>query len=309
MIRVRNAIKQAMYSAGFHRRRLSALPYPGTAVLAYHGIRPAAARSGAMPYEGLHVRAHRFDEQCAIVRELCQPLSFEAWTRIADGETAAPARAALITFDDGYKSVLTEALPILEKYEIPAVVFLCTQPIEQGHAFWFDAMAAKAGEEAVEQVKALPWSEWRTATAPFQDAAPAEGMAPLTVEDVRELAAHPLITIGSHSATHPLLSRAPVQVQHEELARSKATIESWIGRPVTAFAYPNGRPRIDYTEDTIRELEVCGYRHAFAVGFQFARGAGARFEQRRFLMLDAMVGVDLAHRLTVSWPRGAEAIA
>lgn len=301
-----HAIKRALYASHVYRRRLRARPYPGAAVLAYHALRRDSTPADSMPFQQLHVSVSRFEEQCAVLRELCHPLTFDEWNRVASGEIDVPERAALVTFDDGYKTVLTDALPILEKYQIPAIVFLCTQPIEHGRAFWFDSMAAHAGEEAVEDVKARPWSEWRALTAQYERAVPTGALAPLTIDDVRTLAVHPLITIGSHTATHPLLSQAPLDVQHEELERSKAALESWIGRPVTAFAYPNGRPRVDYTGDTVRALAACGFRHGFAVGHRFARYEMSRFEQQRFLMLDGLNGVELAHCLAWSWPRGPE---
>lgn len=300
---LRHLGKQVLDASGFYRRRLRERPYRGVAVLAYHGIRSDALPEGSMPFEQLHVTARHFDQQCRVLRDMCRILTFDEWNRIAAGEMPIPERAALVTFDDGYRSVLTEALPILERHEIPAIVFLCTDPIERGRQFWFDSMAIRLGEGAVERVKDLPWREWREAVAQHETPADTGPTAPLTIDEVRTLASHPLVTIGSHSATHPLLGRAPVEIQLAELQESRAKLESWIERRVSAFAYPNGRPRIDYTADTIRALTATGFRHAFAVGHQFARYEMSRFEQYRFLMLDGMHGTELAHCLALSWPR------
>ena len=83
------------------------------------------------------------------------------------------------------------------------------------------------------------------------------------------LAASPLITVGSHSAGHPILAMAPREEQHAQLCGSRRKLEAWIQRPVTALAYPNGRPGRDYTADTVSAAIECGFEHAFAIGDAF----------------------------------------
>jgi peptidoglycan/xylan/chitin deacetylase (PgdA/CDA1 family) len=123
------------------------------------------------------------------------------------------------------------------------------------------------------------------------------------VSELQQLAAHPLITIGAHTASHPILARAPIAVQREEIVESRAELEGWLGKPVTAFAYPNGRPGADYTDDTVALVAAAGFASAFTTGGAFAERGGAPFEHPRFLMLDSVDGPELAHRLATSWPR------
>ena len=68
-----------------------------------------------------------------------------------------PPRPVLITFDDGYRSVLTIGAPILAAYELPAVVFACSGPMDQRRLLWFEDVAAREGEAAVEPWKARPY--------------------------------------------------------------------------------------------------------------------------------------------------------
>ena len=70
------------------------------------------------------------------------------WTTIAAGRTP-PAGTVCITFDDGYRDNLTVAAPILEKYRLPATLFLATGFVERGETQWSDtaALAVAAGPE------------------------------------------------------------------------------------------------------------------------------------------------------------------
>jgi peptidoglycan/xylan/chitin deacetylase (PgdA/CDA1 family) len=298
-------IKTALNRLGVYRRRLAAHARPGVAVLAYHGVRPA--RGAWMHFANLHVTSGRLDDHCRALRDLdCSFLSLADWCRIAAGERPAPPRAVMLTFDDGYRSVLTHALPVLERHGIPAAVFVCTSPIERQVRFWFDAIADEGGEAAVEQAKTLAYGEWRDDVRRAERrVAAGDPHAPLTIRELQQLAAHPLIAIGAHTASHPILAKAPPDVQQEEVEGSRAALRAWLGSTPAAFAYPNGRPRIDYTDATLRVLAEGGTSHAFTTGNAFADPSAAALEHPRFLMLDAVDGVELAHRLAVAWPRTA----
>jgi peptidoglycan/xylan/chitin deacetylase (PgdA/CDA1 family) len=258
------------------------------------------------------VTAARLDEHFRTLRALgCAMLSLADWTEITARRMPAPPRAVMVTFDDGYRSVLTRALPVLEAHGIPAAVFVTTSAVERQSLFWFDAVAGAAGETAVERAKSLGWQEWRDVAARAERRAVAgDPHAPLTVDDVRRLAAHPLVTIAAHSVSHPILANAPAAVQREEIDGSCAALKSWIGRRPDAFAYPNGRPGVDYTAETVRLAAESGIVHAFTVGERFADPCGPQLEAPRFLAHEALTGVELAHRLAVAWPRAsAEAMA
>jgi peptidoglycan/xylan/chitin deacetylase (PgdA/CDA1 family) len=62
----------------------------------------------------------------------------------------------------------------------------------------------------------------------------------LTPGEVTTLAEHRTIQIGSHTYSHASLATLPVDCQHDEIVTGRRQLESWIGSPVTAFAYPFG---------------------------------------------------------------------
>lgn len=259
---------------------------------------------GTMAFEGLHVRRHELEAHCRLLRDACDPIDLHAWRGAVEGSVRLPPRPVLVTFDDGYRSVFSRARPILERYEIPAVVFACTDPMARRRTFWYDALALARGERAVEDAKTAPYEEWcalhATWSLPVDDDAP---HAPLTSAEVRALGQHPLFEVGGHSATHPILSRAPREVQRAEIANNAADLEAWAGYRPRVFAYPNGRPGVDYAGDTIELLMSCGFECAFTTGSGFATSGQPMFERTRFLMLADVSAPELAHRLCYSWRR------
>jgi peptidoglycan/xylan/chitin deacetylase (PgdA/CDA1 family) len=296
--------KYALWTAGHYRRRLRNVMFPGVAVLGYHGVRADDWPSGTMTFEGLHVRVHELEEHCRLLRQSCHPISLRDWQSALNGGPSLPERPVLVTFDDGYRSVLTLASPILQRYAIPAVVFACSAPIERQQLFWYDAVARLRGEAAVEPLKGVAFDEWQRLTTEDQLPATADDPhAPLSIVELRALAEQPGVEIGSHTTTHPILAHASLVVQREQLLHSKAQLEAWIAKPVTAFAYPNGRPGQDYTTETVNLARECGFTIAFSTRVGFAGVRESRWEFSRFLMLTGLTAAELAHRLCYSWQR------
>jgi len=74
-------------------------------------------------------------------------------------------------------------------------------------------------------------------------------------EEIARLAAHPLIEIGGHTASHPHLSWLPLDRQQQEIVSGKTTLENWIGKPVTGFSYPFGNHGPE-TEELLPSLGI-----------------------------------------------------
>ncbi|MGE0257070.1 MAG: polysaccharide deacetylase family protein [Alphaproteobacteria bacterium] len=290
-------------ASGIYRRRLQRRPFDGVAILAYHGVRDDSLPRSAMQGAELHVGARRLAEHCEVLRELCTPITAAQFLAAARDGRPLPPRAVLLTFDDGYASWRSHALPMLERFEVPAVMFLCTDPIARGVRFWFDAVAEQQGPAAVAAMKRLPYAAWRAAAGRCEMAArPGDPHAPLTVDDVRALASSPLVELGGHTVTHPILANASAAEQQVEVEGCARAIAAWTGTPPRLFAYPNGRPGVDYSPETV-SLVRATFDDAFAVGDAFACPPRHAGEHRRFLMLDSVSGAELAHRLAGAWRR------
>jgi peptidoglycan/xylan/chitin deacetylase (PgdA/CDA1 family) len=301
---MKRLIKGALARSGHYQHRLRQLSFPGVAVLCYHGVRGSAQPRGAMPNEALHVTQRELAEHCRLIAETCHPIDLATFTAAAHGG-ALPRRPVLFTFDDGYRSTLSLALPVLRHYGIPAAIFAVAGPIAEGRLFWFDAVARARGAAAVEEAKQLPYDAFHELVGRHRTPAAADDpCAPLSIAELRSLAAAPDCAIGAHTLEHPILARATLADQRREIAGSRARLEEWLDRPVATFAYPNGRPGIDYTGDTVALLGEERFTAGFTTANGFA-GCAEPFEVPRFLMLSGIATAELAHRLAYSWLRPA----
>jgi peptidoglycan/xylan/chitin deacetylase (PgdA/CDA1 family) len=295
--------KHGLLALGQYRRALATTTFPGVAVLGYHGLRADNLPSGAMAFENLHLRASTFDAHCRVIRRCCDPITLDDWRAAAAGGPPLPPRPVLITFDDGYRSVSRIAAPILAAHRLSAVVFVCTEPIASRRLLWFDDVAARDGEAEVERWKSRDYDGWFAAcaaTAPVDDDDP---RALMTVDELIAMDRSGRIEIGGHTARHPILARASSEHQREEISGSLESIRQWTGRPARAFAYPNGRPDLDYTGATVGILREYGVDAAFTMRPAFARRDEPALERSRFLIVDDVSGAELAHRLAYTWPR------
>lgn len=196
-------------------------------VLMYHKINDVPGNPTTVP-TGV------FDEQMALVGELgYRPVDLDAvLAHYVDGRQL-PHKAVLITFDDGYKDNLQNAVPILRRYGYPAVLFV---PI--GY---------------VSDVLPLPHEE------PLA----ARGVLNRTVdwEEVAELERHG-VRIESHGIGHRPLADLEVDEAAREIVLSKLQLEERLGRPVRAFAYVKGS-EAHYRPVHLSLLKQAGYDVAF----------------------------------------------
>jgi peptidoglycan/xylan/chitin deacetylase (PgdA/CDA1 family) len=174
--------------------------------------------------------------------------------------------------------------------------------VRDGTSFWFDALARERNEAEVETAKQLSFAEWRS-TWTTRAAAADDPVAPLDVAQLQRLASHPLVTLGAHTQTHLILARAPREVQATEIRGSLDALASWTGVRPVAFAYPNGRPGVDFDATTMGLVASASARVAFTTHPAFARSDEPPMARSRFLMLANVDAAELAHRLMVTWPR------
>ncbi len=296
--------KQGALAAGHYRRTLRRARFPGVAVLAYHALRGDDWPDGAMPFENLHVRASTFAAHCRAIRETCDPISLDDWRRALAGGEPLPPRPVLVTFDDGYRSVFTIAAPILAANRLPAVVFACSDPIARRARLWFDAVAARGGEAAVDEWKRRDYTAWLAACgADTPQVSDDDPCAMMDTEEIGALSRQSGVEIGAHTARHPILARAAAADQRAEIEINRDALQRWTGRAVRAFAYPNGRPSLDYTAETVATLDALGFDFAFTTVARFAAPSEPPLERSRFLIVSEVTAAELLHRLAYTWPR------
>jgi peptidoglycan/xylan/chitin deacetylase (PgdA/CDA1 family) len=104
-----------------------------TVILAYHRV-----ASLSTDPQLLAVSPNRFDEQMAALRQAFAPVSLAE--AVASHRHGEPSSGVVLTFDDGYSDNLHKALPILERHEFPATVFVTSGYVGETREFWWDEL-------------------------------------------------------------------------------------------------------------------------------------------------------------------------
>jgi peptidoglycan/xylan/chitin deacetylase (PgdA/CDA1 family) len=254
-------------------------------VLRYHRVYP----DGLAPLYELGVPRSLFEAQLDFLKTHCAVVSLgEVCAGLFEG-APLPDRAVTITFDDGYRDNLTEALPALKARGLPATVFVTAGHVETGEPFWWDRVAsafenAPDGEVQVdgerarlsdaasrlriidavcERAKLMPHSEARAWIAELEQqlgAPDRQERSVLTWDEVRALR-NDGVEIGSHTLDHPVLSRMEPAEAERQIVESRRLLEEHLDSPVTFFAYPNGK-RDDLTPEVVAAVRRAGYRAA-----------------------------------------------
>jgi len=92
------------------------------------------------------------------------------------------------------------------------------------------------------------------------------------------------VEIGSHTLTHPHLTRLETKELHNELKSSKLTLEDKLGKEVTSFAYPYG----EYDRRVVEAVANCGYSCAFTTRHLYASRASDVFQIPRFEPIESV---------------------
>jgi peptidoglycan/xylan/chitin deacetylase (PgdA/CDA1 family) len=261
-------------------------------VLMYHRVAP---RSGDL--WNICIEPGRFAEQIEALKRVREVVPLDrvlAW-REHGGGNGKPLAA--VTFDDGYRDAVDAALPILERLDCPATVYVVTGLVGTNKAFWWDElvrliMTAPASSPPLKLrfghgVTELPVPDdeagrrkvcrkvrrWLRHSPPdridekLDDIAAWAGAArgapdadrAMTPEEVGRLSGG-LVTIGAHTVSHPSMPGLPAEAQLREIAESRRACEAWIGRPVDQFAYPFG----DYDRSSVAAVRAAGLTSACA---------------------------------------------
>ena len=241
---------------------------PTLTIFMYHGLVEAPL---AVP-DWCLIAADRFERHLVHLRRhfRIRPL----------GEALADLRAgtldrdtAAVTFDDGLASVHDLALPLLEKHEAPATIFLATGFVDAPGSLWWCDLVQALNTTTADSVrwrdtthpvptpsarrrfltgvqfalKRLPHDEMLREVEDLVDqllpgARPPSAFPTLSAGQVAELASHRLIDFGAHTCDHTILTKVPSQLAKAQIESSIVRTEELTGRECRLFSYPNGGP-------------------------------------------------------------------
>lgn len=178
---------------------------------------------------------------------------------LADKHDGAEHWNILITIDDGFRNVYTEAFPLFRRLNVPFVFYLATGLVERGFRICpyaqLDGMMLVIDEALARGMNPdLCFRRYRRLKRyfPFLDGRIVMRMifgknldfggyfrrSVITPDEVREMSDSGFCEVGSHTVRHVHVDRT--WNVERELTESKAKIEEWTGRPCRSFSYPYG---------------------------------------------------------------------
>ena len=278
-------------------------------VLLYHRVLPRP--DPLVPHEP---DAAQFDAQLACLSRVFRVLSLEDGLRMLKLGTL-PARAVCITFDDGYRDNIEVAVPILKRHGLTATFFIATGFLDGGMMMhdtvieavrrlpdgpcdlgWIDLGQQLIGDahsrvalidEFVRRVKYLPFQEraevcLRLAQGDHKQLPTDLMMAP---DHVRQLLAEGM-EVGAHTHNHPILARLNPDEASAQILKGRDTLTDLLGAAPTLFAYPNGKPNLDYGAEHVDLVKQAGFSAAVSVSMGTASRGSDHFQIPRFIPWD-----------------------
>jgi peptidoglycan/xylan/chitin deacetylase (PgdA/CDA1 family) len=214
----------------------------------------------------------------------------EACERLVAG--ALPSRAAVITFDDGYRDNFTVALPILRRHGASAAFFVATGFLGGGTMFndriieavrrcerraldlnWLGlgtvtlddwAKRIAAAERTIGAVKHLSPADREERVERFEHSCGARAIdGPMLRPEQVTALARAGMEVGGHTRSHPVLVALADGAAQEEIVGGRTDLAALTGQAVRLFAYPNGRRTADYDDRHVAMVRDAGYDFAF----------------------------------------------
>jgi len=218
-----------------------------------------------------------------------------------------------LTFDDGWRDNAVNAYPLLQKYQVPASIFLSTDFIGSRQRFWWESIGETLWNSHGEKARAhlidclqqlgrplpvlcddpdvqrrslalLHFLQALKTLSPqdlnhLTDACPQESLPQaLDWHQVRSLEASGLIRFGPHGASHAILTGLDDQTLDEELSRSRQALLNGCNRPLPVYCYPNG----DNDERVRQHVADHDFPFALGTGTGIYRGANDPLALPRF---------------------------
>ena len=295
-------------------------------IMIFHRVLPQ--RDPLFPAE---VDADDFDRICGWVASMFNVLPLDEAVDRRD-RSSLPARALSITFDDGYADNHDVAMPILQRHGLSAAFFVATGFLDGGR-MWNDSVIeairrtqrqsldlSHLGVDGLAEFDIGSTEQRRAAITAIigkvKHRNPAERLQ--LVQAVAEACAASLPTdlmmrsdqvramrqggmlVGAHTVSHPILAGLSASDTRREIADSRDCLQAILGEPVSLFAYPNGKPVDDYSDETVGIVRDLGFKAAVSTAWGAARADTDRHQLPRFTPWDqgrTRFGLRMMHNL------------
>ncbi|MCE7979664.1 MAG: polysaccharide deacetylase family protein [Caldilinea sp. CFX5] len=211
---VRRLTQLTIKSALFLTAALRPNANPGCNFLAYHSV------SGQVPTE-MDLAPVIFERQLTFLADTARVIGYDPAFSQLQSDQIGNKPGLVLTFDDAYLNFYTHVFPLLQRLNLPAILFVPTGFIEERIAY------------------PMPDNFGLT-------------IEPVTWEMLGEMAASGLVTLGAHTHTHPVLTKVSLAQLEEELARPLELFQKRLGLTPRHFAYPRAIWNIEVEKVVMR---------------------------------------------------------
>lgn len=253
-------------------------------ILMYHRITDSS--------DGQGITVEQFRKHVEIIKSYFSPMTLRDLLRAYE-KGSVPENTVVITFDDGYSDFAELAFPILEKEQVPATLFVTTGFVNGDIWLWPDQIRYAISKTKINNIK-LPAIEksldvatdpqgcwnvianycisipnekklsfidqvFRQLQVEKPNIVPDE-FRPLSWLQIRDMTKRGL-DIGSHSISHPILTKLSDQELFKELSQSKHKLMEEVNQEIDVFCYPNGSPD-DFDKRVQDFIRRSGYNYA-----------------------------------------------
>jgi peptidoglycan/xylan/chitin deacetylase (PgdA/CDA1 family) len=265
---------------------------PTAAILAYHSIAENPQQTDHIL--GVSRGRDEFERHMKTLAQKFHPVTIEAVANFAQGKGKLPPRAVAVTFDDGFADNYEVALPILQRYGIPASFYIMVEAVEHGTLPWycrlryaFNVAKVSAWQDpnsgrtyrldVLDERKAaqsLSWDTGARLTGAAQQAYVGQCEQDLEVEPVK--APHGFMMtwdqvrglrkaghiVGGHTLWHPNVAQVTPPEARSEIMECKKRLEEKMGEPVVHFSYPHPALNPHWSNHTLELTKEAGFKSA-----------------------------------------------
>jgi peptidoglycan/xylan/chitin deacetylase (PgdA/CDA1 family) len=264
----------------------------GARILIYHGI----CEHDHTRFNPIFLTKDMFEQQLKLFKKFCNLVTLDEYY----GGTFSNDRLNLcLTFDDGFANNVKYALPLLEKYKVPAAFFITAVREAGFNILWNDFLGivtkygpaeltydnvvyrkdhygryASNGRTLADILKEYGFGKKKEMMEKLQYLFPhnkeeEDYWLQMTREEIQALSASPFVTIGSHGYYHNRMDKISIDAAIEEMRRSRTFLEEITGKKIKAFAFPYG----NYSRRLVEEARKLGYEQLLTMDFHFPEDA------------------------------------
>lgn len=194
---------------------------------------------------GVHTSIANFGKHIRFLKKNYHLVSLKELTSLLKTEDKDSTTYITITFDDGFRDIYLNVFPLLQKYKIPATIFLITDYINANRLMWrhkqyyYKYYKKNINETEESNLANKIYLNWDEVKMMYENG----------------------LDIGAHTCNHSVLNQLPLDCARKEIINSKEKIEQMVGIKVKVFAYPFGRKK-DFNEEIKEIVKNAGFVYA-----------------------------------------------